>query len=272
MSDLELIEAYVQGAGDGSVPGLQVQGDVLYVGGWWHAALRIAKDVYIVRAEPPPQPGPFLDLLAVALERSDLQVVEGGDSPLIDAITYVTADVSGLEWNLWAPDAERGEAAIARRAGAETAPVSGSGSDPLEGFDAPGESLLENLPGNYGDISAQFARALVDGMPTPVVLAVGLPEDVVADVEAMLPRCRIESRTMDDAIATCGLLKPDLVLVDAAGERGRRFLLEFRADACGRFVPVAAVTVDGEPPGADVALDSRAGPLAWQEQLLALLP
>ncbi|HVL99217.1 MAG TPA: hypothetical protein VM324_07995 [Egibacteraceae bacterium] len=274
MGDLELVEAFVNGERDGSVPGLQIQGDVLYVGGWWHAALRVTPDVYVVRAEPPPKPVPVLELLAVALERSGLQAVDGGDNPLINAITYVTADVSGLEWTLWAPDAERGAAAIAHRAGSETAPASGQESDigVFEGFDAPGEPLTENLPGNYGDISAEFARALLDGMPIPVVLAVGLGEDVVTDLEMLLPSCRIEHRSFDDAIATCGMLKPDLVLVDTAEDRGQRFVLEFRAEACGRVVPVAAVSVDDVPPGADVTLDPRTGPLAWQDQLVALLP
>lgn len=277
MSDLGLVEAFVGGARDGSVPGLQIQGDTLYVSGWWHAALRVAPDVYIVRAEPPPDPVPVFDLLVVALERLGLQAVEGGDNPLIDAITYVTADVSGLKWDLWAHSAERGAAAIARRAGSETAPPSGEGSgfDPL--FDAPGGPLTENLPGNYGDISGEFARALLDGMPTPVVVAVGLSGDVVTNLEAMLPRCRVESRTLDDALPACGVLKPDLVLVDTAEERGRRFVLELRAEACGRSIPIVAVApADGPgdeiPPGATVALDAGTGPVAWQDDLVALLP
>lgn len=273
MGDLGLIQSFVDGASDGSVPGLQIQGDVLYVGGWWHAALRVAPDVFIVRDEPPPKPVPALDLLAVTLERSGLRIVDGGDNPLINPITYVTADVSGLVWNLWAADAERGAAAIAGRAGSETSPPPGAGgSFDLVSLDSGGQALTENLPGNYGDISAEFAEALLDGMPTPVVLTVGLPDDVVADLEATLPNCRIEPRSLDDAITTCGLLKPDLVVVDAAHERGRSFVLELRAEACGRVVPVAAVTLEVAPPGADVTLDSRTGPLVWQDQLLALLP
>lgn len=274
MGDLGLVAAFVDGARDGSVPGLQIEGDTLYLAGWWHAALRVAPDTFIVRDEQPPDPSPVFDLLAVALERAGLQPVDGGDDPLINAVTYVTADVSGLPWTLWAPDARRGAEAIAQRAGSETAPPPGAAStfDPLGAGDVPDTPLTENLPGNYGDISAEFARALLDGMPTPVVLAVGLPDDVVTDLEALLPSCRVESRTLDDAIATCGIMKPDLVVVDADEDRGRRFVLEFRAEACGRVVPVAAVTGDRLPSGADVGLDPRTGPIAWHDQLLELLP
>lgn len=272
MGELGLVEAFVGGAGDGAVPGLQIQGDVLYVSGWWHAALRVSADTFIVRAETPPEPGPVFDLLTAALQRAGLQVVEGDDNPLIHAITYVTADVSGLAWNLWAPSAERGAQAIARRAGSETAPPSAAGTDPPEGFDAPGEPITENLPGNYGDISAEFARALLDGMPTPIVVAVGLPEGVVADLETLLPACRVESRGLDDALPACGLLKPDLVLVDGAGRRGRRFILELRAEACGRVIPIVAVTSDPVPPGATETVDARTGPMHWHEQLVELLP
>lgn len=273
MSELGLVEAFVGGATSGSVPGLQVQGDVLYVSGWWHAALRVAPDTFIVRAETPPDPVPVSDLLTVVLEGVGLQVVEGGDNPLINPITYVTADVSGLLWDLWAPSAERGAEAIRRRAGSETAPASSatSGVD-LDAWDTPGEPLTENLPGNYGDISGEFARALLDGMPTPVVVAVGLPDEVVTDLEALLPGCKVEAKGLDDALPACGILKPDLVLVDSAGRRGQRFILELRAEACGRVIPIAAVTDDPVPPGANVTLDARTGPLAWQEQLLELLP
>lgn len=273
MSDLDLVEAFVRGATSGSVPGLQVQGDTLYVAGWWHAALRVSADAFIVRAETPPDPVPVFDLLAVALEQAGLRIVDGGDNPLINPITYVTADVSGLEWELWAPSAERGAEAIAQRAGAETAPPSGSESGfDLDAWDTPGKPLTENLPGEYGDISKEFARALLDGMPTPVVVAVGLPDDVVTDLEALLPACRVESRGLDDALPACGMLKPDLVLVESGGHRGRNFIMELRAEACGRVIPIAAVTRDPVPAGANVTLDSGAGPLAWQEQLLELLP
>lgn len=273
MGDLGLVEAFVGGARSGSVPGLQVTGDVLYVAGWWHAALRVAKDTFIVRAEPPPEPVPVFDLLTVDLERLGLHEVEGGDNPLINAVTYVEADVSGLEWRLWAPSAERGAEAIAQRAGAESAPPSGEAAVfDLVNWNAPSERLTENLPGNYGDVSAEFAEAFLDGMPTPVVVAVGLPDDVVTDLRALLPACRVELQRMDEALSACGLLKPDLVLVDTAAERGRHFVLELRGEACGRSIPIAAVTTEPVPPGANVTLDPGAGPMDWHDQLVELLP
>ena len=50
-----LIEAYLAGARQGVAPGgLYVEGDVLYLDGWWQAAFRLATDAYLVQAEPPP--------------------------------------------------------------------------------------------------------------------------------------------------------------------------------------------------------------------------
>lgn len=272
MADLGLVEAFVGGARSGSVPGLQVTGDVLYVSGWWHAALRVSKDAFIVRAEPPPEPVQVFDLLTVCLERAGLQVVRGGDNPLINAITYVEADVSGLEWDLWAPTAERGAEAIATRVGAETVSPGSSSAFDLQSWDTPGEPLTENLPGNYGDISAEFAEAFLDGMPTPVVVAVGLPADVVRGLEVLLTACRVESKELGEALSACGLLKPDLVLVDASEDRGRRFILELRGEACGRSIPVVAVTNDPVPAGANMTLDAETSPIDWHEQLVTLLP
>lgn len=271
MAERELVEAFVAGARAGSVPGLLVDGDLLYVEGWWHAALRIADDVFIVRAEAPPRSTLVLELLAASLKQAGLRPVPGGDNPLINPITFTTGDVSGLEWDLWAPSESLGAAAITQRAGGE--PGSTSGFDLVGVFETAGRPLSENLPGNQGDISAEFAESLMgDGTPAPVVLAVGLLDDHVSGLRDALPACKLESRSIEEAVSACGIIKPDLVVVDASTDRGRNFLLEFRAEACGRFVPVAAVTRDPVPPGADTTLEPAASPAGWSGQLGPLLP
>lgn len=274
MEERELVGAFVSGARDGSVPGLLIDGDLLYVEGWWHAALRIAPDVHIVRAEVPPRPTAVLELLAASLGDAGLQHVPGGDNPLINAITYVTGDVSGLEWNLWARSAQIGAAAIAQRAGGETVlPGSESGYDLVGLFETAGTPLSDNLPGNRGDISAEFAESLLGGgQLAAVVLAVGLADEQVAGLRDALPTCRLESRAIEEAVSACGIIKPDLVVVDASTRRGRDFLLEFRAEACGRFVPVAAVTAEPVPPGADTTLEPAASAVGWSDRLAPLLP
>jgi len=70
----------------------------------------------------------------------------------------------------------------------------------------------------------------------------------------------------------CGAIIPTVVLIDATGQTGREFVMELRAVACGRFLPVAAVTSDTQVPlGADVALDPS-DPDTWVDPIRRLLP
>lgn len=252
-----LIHAFLNGATNGRGSSLYVEGDALYLHGWWQAAFRLADDVYLANGEPPPDDTAVMDQLADALRRSGLEEIPG-EHPLAQAVTYAELSVAGLEWVLWARDAQRGEAALADR----VAP----GSKP-EGW-AP--SVWDD-PAS-GDLSAEFAKSLVAGMPPSVVLAVGLDDDVVGELQAVLPSCRVEARPQQEAIAACGFIVPHLAIVAASTTEARQFLLEFRAEACGRHVPVVALTDDEVPPGADVALDPRQSPAAWKDQLLELLP
>ncbi|HJV09416.1 MAG TPA: hypothetical protein VJ653_07030, partial [Acidimicrobiales bacterium] len=65
---------------------------------------------------------------------------------------------------------------------------------------------------------------------------------------------------------------PTVVLVDATGQTGKEFMMELRAAACGRFLPVAAVTPERVVPlGADITLDP-ATPEAWIDPIRRLLP
>lgn len=252
-----LVEAYLDGARKGHAPNLLIHGEVLYFHGWWQAAFRLADDAYIVRAEAPPAPTDVVELLHAGLADRGLRSIPG-EHPLVHAVTFTELDLAAVEWTLWAPGTERGETALAARAAPE---VAAGGSAPR----------VDDHPA-LGDLSAEFARSLAEGMPVSVVLAVGLDDRTVAGLEAAVPAARVQTASLDEAVATCGVTVPHLVIVDASSDEGRRFLLEFRAEACGRHVPVAAVTDGAAPPGADATLDAQAPPAAWQAQLVALLP
>ena len=70
----------------------------------------------------------------------------------------------------------------------------------------------------------------------------------------------------------CGGIIPTVVVIDASAQTGKEFVMELRAAACGRFLPVVAVTPDTVVPlGADIALDP-AEPSSWVEPIRRLLP
>lgn len=262
MNDRDVIQAFVDGERRSQGNALYVSGDALYLDGWWQAAFRLGDGALMLQSEPPPEPTPLIDDLRAALRERGLRPIPG-EHPLTEAIAYAELTLAGVEWELWAVDEARGSAALAARAISE--------STPRDWARTTLEADLETV--KRGDKSAEFAAALVDGMPRSTVLAVGLDEEVVAGLEAAVPDCLVESRERGEAIGACGMIVPHLVVVDASDDHGRRFLLEFRAEACGRVVPVAAVTAEQDvPAGADVTLDPATPPSAWQEQLVALLP
>lgn len=252
-----LVDAFVDGVRRGQAGGLYVEGDVLHLEGMWQAVLRLDADAYLVRAEPPLGSAEVLDRLAAVLRERGLQPIPG-DHPLVQAVAYTELSLSGIAWTVWARDAGEAERALAGRALPE---LEGSGWAPS----------VRDDPA-LGDLSEEFARGLRDGMPTSVVLAVGLDDETVAGLAAALPDCRIEPKSLDEAIAACGVVVPHLAIVDASTDRGRRVLLELRAEACGRHIPVVALTAEEVPLGADVALDPRTSPSDWQAQLVELLP
>lgn len=258
-----LIEAFLEGARTGLGPRLYVEGDVLYLDGWWQAAFRLAENVFLVQAEPPPSPTDVVDLLTAGLERRGLHPIPGED-PLVQAVTYAELSVTGIEWTLWAAEAERGQQVLAAR----TDPDLAAGSAAARSGSAP--SVWDHPM--LGDLSEEFARSMRDGMPQSVILTVGLGDKAVADLEGVVPDCRVQGAGFDEAVAVCGVTVPHLVIVDASTDYGRRFLLEFRAEACGRHVPVAAVTDAEEVPGADTTLDPQASPGVWRDELVHLLP
>ncbi len=258
MDDRQVIEAFLEGSTDASGPALHIEGDALLVAGWWHGAFRLMPEAIIVRRDSPPEDLPVIDDLQEALARRGLSEIPG-DHPLIEAITYTELTTAGLPWRLWATNAAVGEAAIIARAGAESMPRDWTPEDA-----AVVEGMSSQLEG---------ARRIA-GLPPSLIVAIGLPRDVVYALEASVPECRFEARGLGEiAPEACGDLGPALALVDATGRAGREFIMELRAAACGRFLPVAAV-VEGAsaPAGADVALDVRTPPPTWREALLRLLP
>lgn len=253
-----MVEDFVDGARRSLGPSLHVDGDVLFLSGWWHAAVRLADDAFIVRAESPREDSPVLELVTAALTGRGLSMV-AESHPLVQPITYAELSLAGVEWSVWARDPGSGERALAARVGAE--------SDPREVL--PGE-----LP-ELGDLSLELEGARrVAGLPPALVLVVGLDPDRLPELQAALPECRVEARELGSiAPDACGDLRPAIVLVDATNQRGREFIMELRAAACGRFLPVVGITPAGEAPlGADVGLPAARSPGTWRSDLVRLLP
>ena len=257
VTDAEVVRAFVaEGARGAFGPTLHVEGDALMLNGWWHLAFRVAPDAFILRNEEPPEPTTALEEVASALEAQGLRQV-GVDLPLIQPVTYVALSLGHVSWAMWCTDLESAQAALTAAAGAET---------------FLGESRFEESAPDFG---AQLAGARrLAGLPPSLVLTVGLAPPDVEALQAALPDCRMESRAWADADPdACGALIPSAVVVDASAQQGREFVMQLRASACGRFLPVAAVLEGaGVPLGADIALDPAQGPAGWVEPLRQLLP
>ena len=255
-----MIDAFLrQGAKRAFGKSLHIEGDALFLSGWWHAAFRVADGVFTVRNEEPREEAPVLDDLVEALRATGLSQV-AVDHPLIQPITYTELSLGQVSWALWAADLDTGEAALTARAGAET-----FFSDAPIGDQAP----------ESADFSAELGGARrVAGLPAALVLTVGLEEATVKELGEALDDVRIESRSFETfPPSACGALIPGVIVVDASGDTGREFIMELRTEACGRFIPVAAVTEAVSPPlGADDTLDPRVPPAAWVAPLRALLP
>ncbi len=259
MDDADVIQAFVhRGVRRAFGPTLHVEGDALFLAGWWHAAFRVAPDTFIVRNEEPPAPSAALAQLADELSARALHEV-GVDLPLIQPVTYVELSLGSVSWTLWASDRASGEEALAART---------SGDSFLTETSSAG-------PGATTDVSTEWggARRLA-GLPPSVVLAVGLDAGRAEELRACLPDCSVEARAFEEITPdACGSLLPALVLVDATNSTGRDFVMELRASACGRFLPVAAVTEGTEPPlGAEEAIDATRPVSTWVETLRRLLP
>ncbi len=259
MEDRDVIEAFVSsGARQAFGPNLHIEGDALFLHGWWHGAFRVAPDTFIVRNEEPPDDSRALEDVAESLAGRGLQQV-GVDLPLIQPITYTALSLGSVSWALWASGLARGEEALAARVAVESY---------LD------DSQVEPSPPNPGFTAELGGARRVAGLPPMLILAVGIAADTAHQLEAALPDCQVEARRLEEiAPDVCGTLIPALVLVDATARIGREFIMELRADACGRFLPVVALTGEGDVPlGADAALDPAQPPGSWVEPLRRLLP
>ena len=262
MDDREVIRVFV-GAGSRHDfgPTVHIERDALLLEGWWHAAFRVAPDTFIVRGDEPPGASRALHDLAAELTDRGLSNL-GQDFPVVTALTYAELSLGGgVDWALWARDRPSGEAALATRISAESFV-----QDELETSGPLPSDVVSDL-----SIELEGARRMA-GLPLTVVVTVGLDRSSLDQLQVAMPECRFESVDLDTALEACGPLSPTLVLVDATGRAGKEFMMEFRADACGRFIPLVALTRGELPLGADIALDPDHDPLSWVEPMRRLLP
>ena len=258
MEDQEVLEAFTgEGARRAFGPSVHIEGDILFFDGYWQAALRVSPRTIAVRAEEPPEATDVLDHVAELLAARGLSDV-GSDYPLVGVITYGEIALGPVAWTVWSVDAATANADLNERAGQDT----------FLGDD------LKTAP-EAADYTAELGGARrLSGLPPSLVLTLGVPAETADSLAAVLPDCRFVSKPLDEVTPdACGSLLPTLMVVDATTPVGREFVMEMRAAACGRLVPLVALTDDGEVPlGADVAFTPGSAPGDWVGPIRALLP
>ena len=257
MEDREVVTAFVGGAKTAFGATLHIETDCLFIEGWWQASFRISPDVFSIRNEPPPRDTDVKEWVAKELAGRGLQQVDV-DPSLLYAITYTEIALGLVQWEVWAADAAAADTAIRQRAGADAF----LGDYPTD------------EPFKEPDYTAEIGGARrTAGLPPSIILTVGVDEDKARSLQGHLSDCRFETRTFDSIQPEmCGAIIPSVVLIDAQAQTGKEFVMELRAAACGRFLPVAAITADRQLPlGADVALDPT-DPSAWVDPIRRLLP
>jgi hypothetical protein len=258
MEDSEVIAAFVHdGARTAFGPSLHLEGDCLFFDGWWQACFRISPDAFAIRNEDPPRETDVRRHLALELTASGMQPVDTNPS-LLYSITYTEIALGLVQWEVWAADAAAADAAITQRAGA----------DAFLGDYAADEPLRE------ADYTAELGGARrIAGLPPSIILTIGVSEDDTRALQGHLSDCRFETRAFDSIKPEmCGAIIPTVVLIDATGQAGKEFVMELRAAACGRFLPVAAITTEEQLPlGADIALEPS-DPTTWVDPIRHLLP
>ncbi|MGI8808317.1 MAG: hypothetical protein ACR2KK_10825 [Acidimicrobiales bacterium] len=258
MEDREAIAAFVhEGARTAFGPTTHLEGDCLFLDGWWQVCFRVSPEVFAIRNEPPPRETDIIQQISMELSVMGMQPV-GTNPDLLYAITYTEIALGIVQWEVWAADAQTAEAAISKRAGA----------DAFLGDYATDEPFKEP------DYTAELGGARRSaGLPPSIVLTIGMDEDQTRALQGHLVDCRFVTHTFDTIQPEmCGSIIPTVVLIDATGQPGKEFVMELRAAACGRFLPVAAVTSDRQVPlGADIALDPS-DPDTWVDPIRRLLP
>jgi len=258
MDDVDVMEALIAGDKAGYGPNVHIEGDVLFAFGWWHLAFRISPGAFMVRNEDDEKEAALIKLVDGALTKSGLEKVLD-DHPLVQAITYVEMSLAGPTWSIWASDLASGEAALATRVGEDTI-VRGMSSQDM---------------GIVGDFSAELEGARrTAGLPPSIILTVGLSVEDVRALQVALPTCRFEQRQFSEIQPEmCGTLTPSLALVNATEQTGKDFIMQLRAVACGRFLPIASVGPPDEVAlGSDKGLNPTQPPGMWKADLLKLLP
>jgi hypothetical protein len=258
MEDKEVINAFVhEGARTAFGPSTHLEGDCLFLDGWWQVCFRVSPDTFSIRSEPPPRETDIIDQVAMELSVTGMKPVLSNPS-LLYAITYTEIALGIVQWEVWSADEATATNALTARAG-------------LDQFLG---DYATDQPFQEPDYTAEMGGARRNaGLPPSIVLAIGVDEDKARSLEGNLPDCRFITREFDDITPEmCGGIIPTVVLIDATEQTGREFVMELRAVACGRFLPVAAVTTDKQVPlGADVALDP-ANPDTWVDPIRRLLP
>ena len=256
-----MIRAFVaDGARQGFGDTVNVERDALLLDGWWHAALRISPDAFMVRIDEPPSEGTAMEQLLAELKARGLTSV-GDHLPLTTALAYTELSLgTGVSWALWATDRASGETALAARVDPDSSMQDSTQSE-------------DSGPEQVTDLSAELEGARrMAGLPESVIVTVGLDEATLRQFRPAIPESRIEALPLAAGPGACGPLRPALVLVDARTQAAKEFIMEFRADACGRFLPVVALTDEALPLGADETLDPRLEPRSWVEPIRKLLP
>ncbi len=258
MDDLEVVRAFVEeGARRAFGPSLHIEGDVLFYDGWWQASVRVSPRVFAVRDEDPPDDAPVLHRLTNALARKRLEDM-GSDFPLVAVITYAEIALGPVGWSVWAPDVGTAEADIHERVGRDSFLGDEASATPVE-----------------FDYSAELGGARrLSGLPSSLILALGVEARQTEALAELLPDCRLERRPLEAVTPDiCGSLLPTLMLVDATSPAGRELIQEMRAAASARFVPIVAVSGEtGVPLGADIAVEAAKPPADWAEPIRRLLP
>jgi len=260
VEDHEVIEAFLTtGTRRAFGPTVHVEGEALMLDGWWHASLRVSPATFMLRNEEAPRPDTTLleDLVAALGSRGLANVAT--DLPGMTLLTYTQLSLGYVSWTLWAPDAATGHADLEAKASEETSLVNSATADPIVD----------------PDYSAELGGARrVAGLPPAVVLAVGIDQARSAPVESKLGHCTFTHRRFGEIRPdACGALVPQLIMVDTTTRQGEEFVMELRASACGRSLPVLAVATGAVTPlGASEAVDPEAEPSAWVDALERLLP
>lgn len=257
MDDGEVITAFLEG-GSAAVfgPSLHVERATLMFDGWWALAHRVSDRTVIVRDEDTPAETTAPAEIAAALTVVGLRAV-GADLPAVTMLTLTNLDLGYAPWMVWSTDLASGEEDLNAKVTEEAFLQGGSV------FGAPIEIDNSDL--------ARGARRLA-GAPSRILVTVGVGGDRTAVLREGLEDCQLDCRGFDQIEpGQCASLLPTLVLVDATGPDGSRFLDQLRVDRPGP-APVVAITTGAEMrEGADATVDGGEPPAAWLPLIQALL-